>query len=485
MESHLKILQMPNVGNGGGLGNHLFTIASTIGIALRNGYTPRFPADWKYRKYFNIPDEWFGSIVHANQNIKEVDFTYTDFILVNEIVTIYGYLQSTKYWKGYERQIRQFLTPVEPIIGEYTAVHIRRGDYVNNPNYVELPMAYYLNAIDNTPEPHRFFSDDLAFIRFHFGQYPEPHDEISDLMTMIESKTKVISNSTFAWWAAYLGYGHVIKPDKYFAGELAKRCDTKDFWPDHWFTLRTSMKYDLKDVTFIIPVTIDHPDRLANLYKVYEFLTLHFDTNILIGEVNTEAVEIATKFKMQDFHRTKVVNMLTEAANTPYVFNWDADVVVPPYQIYKAVKRLRDGCDVVYPYDGTFYMVPRKDIPNNLNTLDSLIGKQFPRSGASTYDQNSYGGAYGYNKESFLQVGGDNENFVNYGPEDQERWRRFNLLLDVERVDGAMYHFNHWRGQNSSFSHRHGATNQRYWERISKMNSAEFIEHIKLFEWLK
>ncbi len=137
----MKILQLPVIGNGGRMGNHLFTIASTIGIALRNGYTPRFPADWKYRDRFNIPDEWFGEIVPSNYPITENAYIYQDFHLFSDIATIQGYLQSPKYWKGYEDLIRQYLTPKEakPGTKEGVAIHYRRGDYVDNPNYFQLP----------------------------------------------------------------------------------------------------------------------------------------------------------------------------------------------------------------------------------------------------------------------------------------------------------------------------------------------------------
>jgi hypothetical protein len=308
---------------------------------------------------------------------------------------------------------------------------------------------------------------------------------MQDFVSMCKHDRHITSNSTFSWWAAYIKDGIVIRPDVYFAGELAKRCTTKDLYPEHWFTCETAVKYDLTDVTFVIPVTIDSQDRIENLKMVTDFLQLHFNTNILIGEVNTKVVPDAIRFEMPNFHRTKVINDLTRLANTPYVFNWDADVLVPPYQIYKAVNQLRVGVDIVYPYDGTFYMVDRKYLPTNLNTLDSLITCPKSKVGASHNDRNSYGGAVGYNVEAFWKAGGENENLVNYGHDDQERWRRFNIMLNVERVSGALYHINHWRGENSSFRHSMGRDNQIYWGIICKMTDKEFTQHIKSWTWLK
>jgi hypothetical protein len=486
----MKLLQLPNPGEGGRLGNQLFAIASTIGLALRHGYTPRFPAHWKYREFFNIPDEWFGEIV-KDKTINEPCYEYFDFLKCyypeSNIVSISGYLQSPKYWAGYEKEIREYLTPkgILPNPINRVAVHIRRGDYVGNQNYAELPMAYYLNAIESVNLLPSFFGDDAEFMKVHFCPDYNYWDEIVDFVGMCSYNYHIVSNSTFSWWAAYLSGGVVIRPDVYFAGELAKRCTTKDFWPDNWFTAETAVKYDLSDVTFVIPVTIDSQDRIDNLKMVIAFLSLHFNTNILIGEVNTKVVPDAIRFEMPQFHRTKVINDLTRMATTPIVFNWDADVLVSPYQIYKAVKMLRQGVDVVYPYDGTFYMIDRKHLPTNLNSLQSLVNCPKIKVGASHHDRSSYGGAVGYNVEAFWRAGGENENLINYGHDDQERWRRFNIVLDVLRVPGALYHINHWRGENSSFRHLHGTFNLKYWKMLEGMNDDQIIEHIKTFTWLK
>jgi hypothetical protein len=84
-----------------------------------------------------------------------------------------------------------------------------------------------------------------------------------------------------------------------------------------------------------------------------------------------------------------------------------------------------------------------------------------------------------------MGIGGENENFVSMGAEDQERWRRCNLLLKVDRVKGQLFHMNHWRGNNSTFRHDWGTRNQYYWKQLCAMNDDKFKEHIKTFTWLK
>jgi hypothetical protein len=240
----MKLLQLPNPGNNGRLGNQLFGIASTIGLALRHGYTPRFPADWKYRDSFNVPDEWFGEIVSLPGH-KEKGYEYDDsleFALSTEAhsTSLSGYLQSPKYWEGYEKEIRQYLTPKGCNLGSRDAVgiHYRRGDYVGNPNYVQLNNSYYYaDACDHVTSPSEIVvrSDNALFIRVSFGQ--TCGTEIEDFISLAECKEHIISNSTYSWWAAYLSGGKVVAPKEWFAGELAKRCSTKDLLPQNWILI--------------------------------------------------------------------------------------------------------------------------------------------------------------------------------------------------------------------------------------------------------
>ena len=47
---------------------------------------------------------------------------------------------------------------------------------------------------------------------------------------------------------------------------------------------------DLKDTTFIIPVTIESDDRLRNVITVCCFLLENFDTKVILKEVDTKSV---------------------------------------------------------------------------------------------------------------------------------------------------------------------------------------------------
>jgi hypothetical protein len=239
----MKLLQLPNPGNGGRLGNQLFAIASTIGLALRHGYTPRFPDDWRYRDLFNLPDEWFGdmegSLTLHKERCYEHDFMMERYAKnCNINLSISGYLQSPKYWEGYEKEIRQYLTPkgCNPGSRDAVGIHYRRGDYVGNPNYAQLGE-YYVLSCNHVTRPSTLIvrSDDSHFIKISFGQ--TCGTELQDFIALAECKEHIISNSTFSWWAAYISGGKVVAPRKWFAGELAKRCSTKDLLPENWILI--------------------------------------------------------------------------------------------------------------------------------------------------------------------------------------------------------------------------------------------------------
>lgn len=97
-------------------------------------------------------------------------------------------------------------------------VHVRLGDYLNEPNFGIPSLKYYEEAILKTynPEKHKaiwLFSDD---IKSSLDRIPEPlraithiFDEVdgSDLNTLVAmtlGSDYVIANSSFSWWAARL-----------------------------------------------------------------------------------------------------------------------------------------------------------------------------------------------------------------------------------------------------------------------------------------
>lgn len=92
-------------------------------------------------------------------------------------------------------------------------VHIRRTDYLNyGKRDISLPMEYFkkrLDALGNIDDRLVYFvSDDMPHVKGFFEQKPNyiysSNNEIIDFQIIKNADTAIISNSSFAWWAAYL-----------------------------------------------------------------------------------------------------------------------------------------------------------------------------------------------------------------------------------------------------------------------------------------
>ena len=213
----------------GRLGNQLWQISSCLakGIA-REGDLGKWRVsirpDWEYRKFFSVPDQHF---IPLEKHERQLDGGT-------------GYFQELEYVMPVEHTVREIFAPSElskqflwqhyswaTAADHRTAVHVRRGDYLNHPKHFPLPpVSYYLNNVaeirEKNPETQVLvFSDDLNWCRENFpadwwfvegverpveleDRYKtEPQDQW-DLFLQTMCHEHVISNSTFSWWGAFL-----------------------------------------------------------------------------------------------------------------------------------------------------------------------------------------------------------------------------------------------------------------------------------------
>ena len=224
------------LGRHGRLGNQLFQIAGTIGLARKNGMDPLFPPDWPYRRVFSLPDEMFGT----DEGIPAPG------LAVDLDPVARGYLQDLKLWSEVADEVYevlQFSSWAETQVHEQSfyelpapllSVHVRRGDNVQandpmTPNkhlYHPLrPLSYYLSAIEHLradvasvavfgddPEwnraniPGDWYSNGVAMPKEHLPEYlTTVPEDWKDLYLMSLADRHVLSNSTFGIWAALLG----------------------------------------------------------------------------------------------------------------------------------------------------------------------------------------------------------------------------------------------------------------------------------------
>lgn len=258
----------------GNLGNQLFQIASVIGIASKNGQNYAFP-EWSYSKYFKnqLP------ILRREDSkdfilIREQDSTYYNYILDNNNYDFDGWFQSEKYFNielvKYYFTFKEEL--VERIKRKYSeALHrrailisIRRGDFVDHPDFYQLPINYYITALEIYFHNWQnrsiiIISDDFEYINFHFGGlnncfFFDGITPIEQLALATQCYDFIISNSTFSWWCAWLGEKpgcKIIRPNHFFTETKRKVNDDKDYFPERWIIHdHENLKIELTDVIF-------------------------------------------------------------------------------------------------------------------------------------------------------------------------------------------------------------------------------------------
>lgn len=183
----------------------------------------------------------------------------------NEYKIISGYFQSYLYAEHSRESIvknlnglttscwtREKITEAESI--KPIAVHVRRGDYVNQSNrYGLLGEEYYLEALSRliTSIGDRtiwIFSDGHDHVlesrirekyRTVVINKPSDTDDLEVLLIMSKCFAHVIANSTFSWWAAFLSDSsqQVYAPRPW----TVSRINPGSLIPPHWKTINSGL----------------------------------------------------------------------------------------------------------------------------------------------------------------------------------------------------------------------------------------------------
>lgn len=154
------------------------------------------------------------------------------------ILVLMGFWQSERYFLQFGKTItdgmrRAFQINPRSASDDSVCIHVRRGDYVGNGHLALASMGYFDRAISHMRsrlQSPRFtvFSDDPAWCREQFRQYKDvtipdnsgrQEDQLAEFRQMAAFDHFIISNSTFSWWAAYLGMRVdkvVVAPKQWF-----------------------------------------------------------------------------------------------------------------------------------------------------------------------------------------------------------------------------------------------------------------------------
>jgi hypothetical protein len=213
---------------------------------------------YKFINYFFFLDK---------QEFEKSPFIFNGNLLKQKIlknVTIVGFFQSEKYFIHYKKivlKLFSFPKIKDKLVQKHlnliknknsVAIHIRRGDYLNNPkvryvhgilteDYYKKSISYFKNRVKN---PIFFiFSDDIELVKktfFFFNKkkfiFVDTKSSINDLHLMSNCKHFIIANSTFSWWGAWLSknkYKIICAPKRWVRAKIS----TPDIIPESWIKI--------------------------------------------------------------------------------------------------------------------------------------------------------------------------------------------------------------------------------------------------------
>jgi hypothetical protein len=216
--------------------------------------------DGKFRKMISI------MIPGLSKMYKEKQFHYDPMVLsIKDGSYIVGDWKSYRYFEKIRPVLLEDFSPkygLSPKAMEISdkikncesvSFHIRRGEYVTNPEahhyHGVMPLDYFITGLGqikaNLKKPEIFvFSDDPNWAKGHLKlQYPIHIvsdyylKNFEEMKLMSQCKVNIIANSSFSWWAAYLNQNpdkKVIAPVNWFRNS---NNDTSDLIPKGWIRI--------------------------------------------------------------------------------------------------------------------------------------------------------------------------------------------------------------------------------------------------------
>ena len=191
--------------------NFNFTLTSKEEIGIQNHISNFFPD-----LYLGKEDGEIKYTVFEDSAIQKYNpdlFNISDFTFLN------GFFQSDLYFTEYEDKIKNWFNVLldnetKKLIDKYPIdkhcfIHVRGTDYSQNLHWL-LGENYYRNAIQNFKKKYPNISFLVITDDIEYSKKILPDIECINNNMMVDfkllyfSKYKIISNSTFSWWASWL-----------------------------------------------------------------------------------------------------------------------------------------------------------------------------------------------------------------------------------------------------------------------------------------
>ena len=263
----------------------------------------------------------------------------------------------------------------------------------------------------------------------------------------------------------------------------------------------------MKDLTFLLPCRIESEDRLRNVITSTTYLLKNFpEAKVILKEVDERshfkfrALPVIKKYVQVEnlthifeesdekfFHKTKILNDLLVASDTEIVYNHDVDVVLPVSSYESAYNAIKENqLDVVYPFGCGVYQWAVNYSESSFNQfLDSNFDFNVLKNSKFRV-ASSIGWGQMIKRQTEIDVGFWNENFISWGAEDCEFYFRLNSLGHrVGRVYNDIYHFEHGRTFNSHYHNPKFMDNHNLWQNIRTWDQNQLIKYYSGQKYLK
>lgn len=251
----------------GRLGNLMFQLAATIGIAHTLGYKPYITKSHTLNTYFDtglvLDIKVTNEMSFNDKQCRNRTWLYNKKYESHNL-TAWGYLQSWKYFEKsieevrrafsfksrYLQKARKFLRvnskPGQVLVG----MHIRRGDFtsrffsgrgytVADGNYTRKAMEWQRSKFKNVL--FVVVSDDKKWCRDNIKGndviFSNATEAIIDLAIMSLCNHCIITGGSFGWWGGWLANGTVIylKDFPRPGSQLDKKMDLRqNYYPPGW-----------------------------------------------------------------------------------------------------------------------------------------------------------------------------------------------------------------------------------------------------------
>lgn len=257
----------------GRLGNSMYQVAICI------AYAKKFRYEWAvpFNSVFGNGPESETSIHRVFSDLPKTHdqprpwprsgfdpqwYDYFELQNMGPDVTLLGFWQSYKWFAHCEDEVRRvFSVPVLPEYKDFVSLHVRRGDFIRYAgSFPTITVDYLKEAIKHFDRPKLLvFSDDIGWCK---ANLPYPlmmasqmnffeGDERATLQAMVSCSDHIISNSSFAWWGAWLGHNpnkKIVSPHhtewygpengvvKYARGMRKEPCS--DLIPPSWIQIK-------------------------------------------------------------------------------------------------------------------------------------------------------------------------------------------------------------------------------------------------------